>query len=29
MSNNDSNEFEVNLTNYSGPLNILLDLAKA
>ena len=29
MSINDSNEFEVNLTNYSGPLNILLDLAKA
>ena len=25
----DTNLFNVNLTNYSGPLNVLLDLAKA
>lgn len=29
MSSNDSIEFTVNLNNYSGPLNVLLDLAKA
>ena len=29
MSLVDSNQFEVNLNNYNGPLNILLDLAKA
>ena len=28
MKTNDSNDFEVNLSNYSGPLDILLDLAK-
>ena len=25
----DSNEFKVDLNTYSGPLNVLLDLAKA
>ena len=25
----DTNLFNVNLTNYSGPLNVLLDLAKS
>ena len=25
----DSNNFEVNLNAYSGPLNVLLDLAKS
>ena len=29
MSINDSNNFNVNLNNYQGPLDILLDLAKA
>ena len=29
MSLVDSNQFEVNLNNYNGPLNILLDLAKS
>ena len=29
MSDNDSNYFNVNLINYSGPLDVLLDLAKA
>ena len=29
MSNIDSNNFNVDLENYQGPLNILLDLAKA
>ena len=29
MSLDDSNHFEVNLNNYNGPLNILLDLAKS
>jgi len=29
MSNNDSNNFNVDLSNYQGPLDILLDLAKA
>jgi len=29
MSNIDSNNFNVNLDNYQGPLDILLDLAKA
>ena len=29
MEINDSQEFEVNLSNYSGPLNVLLDLAKS
>ena len=28
MSQSDSSYFEVNLSNYNGPLNILLDLAK-
>ena len=29
MELNDSTEFKVNLNEYNGPLNILLDLAKA
>ncbi len=29
MSTSDSNEFKVDLNNYSGPLDILLDLAKS
>jgi len=29
MSTNDSNNFEINLSNYSGPLDVLLDLAKS
>ncbi len=29
MSVNDSNNFEINLSNYSGPLEVLLDLAKS
>ncbi len=29
MSVNDSNNFEINLSNYSGPLDVLLDLAKS
>ena len=29
MLNNDSSLFEVNIENYSGPLDVLLDLAKA
>ena len=29
MSNNDSNQFEVDLNIFSGPLDILLDLAKS
>ena len=29
MSKNDSNKFSVNLKIYSGPLNVLLDLAKS
>jgi segregation and condensation protein A len=29
MSSNDSKNFEINLTNYSGPLDVLLDLAKS
>ena len=29
MSVNDSNNFEVDLSNYSGPLDVLLDLAKS
>ena len=29
MNNSDSNNFNVDLTNYQGPLYILLDLAKA
>jgi segregation and condensation protein A len=29
MSANDSNNFEINLCNYSGPLDVLLDLAKS
>ena len=29
MSANDSNNFEINLSNYSGPLDVLLDLAKS
>ena len=27
MLNNDSSLFEVNIENYSGPLDVLLDLA--
>ncbi len=26
---NDSNNFEINLSNYSGSLDVLLDLAKS
>ena len=29
MIENDSNNFEVNLSNFSGPLDVLLDLAKS
>ena len=29
MQLNDSSEFKVNLSNYNGPLNVLLDLAKS
>ena len=29
MSNIDSNNFEINLSNYSGSLDVLLDLAKS
>jgi len=29
MHNNDSKNFEINLSNYSGPLDVLLDLAKS
>ena len=29
MSKNDSKNFEINLSNYSGPLDVLLDLAKS
>jgi segregation and condensation protein A len=29
MLNNDSNQFNVNLSTYSGPLDVLLDLAKS
>ena len=29
MSTNDSNNFKINLSNYSGPLDVLLDLAKS
>jgi len=29
MSDNDSNKFNVDLNNYQGPLDVLLDLAKA
>mgnify|MGYP001464293158 CR=1 FL=1 len=29
MEQNDSNSFEVNLNNYSGPIDVLLDLAKS
>ena len=29
MSDSDSNNFNVDLENYQGPLDILLDLAKA
>ena len=29
MSNTDSNNFNVDLENYQGPLDVLLDLAKA
>ena len=29
MPNNDSNNFNVDLNNYQGPLDVLLDLAKA
>jgi len=29
MLNNDSNQFNVNLSSYSGPLDVLLDLAKS
>ena len=29
MTQNDSSFFEVNIENYTGPLDVLLDLAKA
>ena len=29
MYTNDSKNFELNLSNYSGPLDVLLDLAKS
>ena len=29
MTETDSNQFEVNLNTYSGPLDVLLDLAKS
>ena len=29
MYTNDSKNFEINLANYSGPLDVLLDLAKS
>ena len=29
MSDNDSKNFNVDLDNYNGPLDVLLDLAKA
>ena len=29
MTNSDSNQFKVNLNTFSGPLDILLDLAKS
>ena len=29
MSTNDSKNFEINLSNYSGSLDVLLDLAKS
>ena len=29
MTQSDSNQFEVNLNTYSGPLEVLLDLAKS
>ena len=29
MTQSDSNQFEVNLNTYSGPLDVLLDLAKS
>ena len=29
MSTNDSNNFEIDISNYSGPLDVLLDLAKS
>ena len=29
MINTDSNNFNVDINNYQGPLDILLDLAKA
>ena len=29
MSNIDSNQFNVNLSTYSGPLDVLLDLEKS
>ena len=29
MENYDSNQFKVSLTQYSGPLDVLLDLAKS
>ena len=29
MTNSDSKKFEINLSNYSGSLDVLLDLAKA
>ena len=29
MDNSDSHKFNVNLNNYNGPLDVLLDLAKS
>ena len=29
MESNDTNQFKVKLTQYSGPLDVLLDLAKS
>ena len=29
MESNDTNQFNVKLTQYSGPLDVLLDLAKS
>ncbi len=29
MTNQDSNQFNVNLNNFNGPLDVLLDLAKS
>ena len=29
MNNNDSNQFNVNLNTFNGPIDVLLDLAKS